>query len=324
MTAMKLTFVNVGYGEAMLVECPDPARPGGLFTMVIDGGSGEASEYADDRSGRIPMADYLADRGLDHIDVMVVTHIHEDHICGLPALLERWKPTELWQSLPKDLYKTQPEFASFPGADASQDKFRRALNDYRAMCAVMEGHIHTLSAGWSAAPCPGLTVQVLAPSAEKAEALERACRELSAAAGTPEFPGLLSRLDGRMNNYSLILSLTCQGVRILLPGDTNCAGYGGIDPAQLRADIFKVGHHGQRDGADQALLSAVRPKAVVCCASSDRRYESAWPDTLHLIQANGARLWFSDCPALPELDTPPHRALVFTVGGPEGMTACYQ
>ena len=28
MEKMKLTFVNVGYGEAMVLECPDSARPG--------------------------------------------------------------------------------------------------------------------------------------------------------------------------------------------------------------------------------------------------------------------------------------------------------
>ena len=36
MEEMTLTFVNVGYGEAILLECPDPARPGGRFVMVID------------------------------------------------------------------------------------------------------------------------------------------------------------------------------------------------------------------------------------------------------------------------------------------------
>ena len=39
MEELKLTFVNVGYGEAALLECPDPAFPGGTFVMVIDGGS---------------------------------------------------------------------------------------------------------------------------------------------------------------------------------------------------------------------------------------------------------------------------------------------
>ena len=47
MEKMKLTFVNVGYGEAMLLECPDPSRPGGVFTALIDGGSAEASEFED-------------------------------------------------------------------------------------------------------------------------------------------------------------------------------------------------------------------------------------------------------------------------------------
>ena len=45
MEELKLTFVNVGYGEAMVLECPDPAFPGGTFVMVIDGGSAEPEEY---------------------------------------------------------------------------------------------------------------------------------------------------------------------------------------------------------------------------------------------------------------------------------------
>ena len=49
---MTLTFFNVGYGEAVLAECPDPARPRGSFIMLLDGGSGEAEDdrlfYFDD------------------------------------------------------------------------------------------------------------------------------------------------------------------------------------------------------------------------------------------------------------------------------------
>ena len=54
MEKLKLTFVNVGYGEAALLECPDPAFPGGTFVMVIDGGSAEAEEYRDSATGRSP------------------------------------------------------------------------------------------------------------------------------------------------------------------------------------------------------------------------------------------------------------------------------
>ena len=100
MEELKLTFVNVGYGEAALLECPDPAFPGGTFVMVIDGGSAEAEEYRDSATGRIPLDQYLSLRGVDHIDLMAATHVHEDHLCGLLPAAEKLPPAALWQTLP--------------------------------------------------------------------------------------------------------------------------------------------------------------------------------------------------------------------------------
>ena len=112
---------------------------------------------------------------------------------------------------------------------------------------------------------------------------------------------------------------------MLLPGDTNRVGYGAIPAEELRADLFKVGHHGQLDGADEALLDAVQPEAVVCCASSDRRYNSAHPDILRMITQRGGRLYFSDCPAVPDgvIGAAPHQALEFTVNPAGVLTAAY-
>ena len=76
-------------------------------------------------------------------------------------------------------------------------------------------------------------------------------------------------------------------------------------------------------GADAALLAAVRPRAVVCCASSDRRYSSACPDTLKLLADCGAKLYFSDCPPVPGMSVPPHQALAFTVGSAGALEARY-
>ena len=135
MEKMKLTFVNVGYGEAILAECPDPLRPCGVFVMVIDGGSGEPGEYRDRASGRIPLAEYLSARGLNHIDVMVGTHIHEDHLCGLVPLLELWPPREFWQTLPAGLHRSLRPLPPLRDANSSQRKFLQSINDYRALCA---------------------------------------------------------------------------------------------------------------------------------------------------------------------------------------------
>ena len=326
METLKLTFVNVGYGEAALVECPDPAFRGGRFTMLIDGGRAEHAEFADRSSGRVPLAEYLLDRGLDHIDCMVGTHIHEDHTCGLLPVAERLAPGVFWQNLPRDFYRTvMRPLEESAAQNPSQSKFLRALNDYQKLCGTVTAHggaIRTMRAGEEGELCQGLRFRVLAAGNGE---LTELCRGLFAETDPAAFLKKLSALDARMNNFSLMLRLEYRGTRILLPGDTNCLGYGGLPPEELRAKLFKVGHHGQRDGVTEALMKAIRPEAVVCCASSDRRYESAHPGTLGMIARSGAHLYFSDCPRLPGLTDglAPHRALEFTVGAEGSWLARY-
>lgn len=322
---MRLTFVNVGYGEAMVLECP---APGGVFTMVIDGGSAEAEEYACGDSGRIPLADCLARRGVERVDLMVSTHIHEDHICGLLPVAERLAPQTLWQTLPAGFHlrmgPLDPALAETP----SQGKFLRALAAYRSLCALVGdrgGTVKTVLGGEILEPCPGLTVRVLAPGAARSEELAALCAGLYAPLEPMEFRRRLAALDAMMNNFSLMLLIEYHGTRLLLPGDTNCLGYGGISREDLRAHLFKVGHHGQRDGATEELLADIRPKMAVCCASSDRRYNSADADVLKMMARSGAALYFSDCPRVPGVTDGlrPHWGLEFTVGGGGALQARY-
>ena len=77
-----------------------------------------------------------------------------------------------------------------------------------------------------------------------------------------------------------------------------------------------MGHHGQRDGVSAEQMRMIRPRAVVCCASSDRRYNSAEPGILKMMADDGADLYFSDCPPGPDGTPPaPHRALEIRIGG---------
>ena len=311
--SLKLTFINVGYGEAMLIRCGETG-----FTMLVDAGSAEASEYADNVSGRIRAHEYLESIGLERIDLMVSTHVHEDHLCGLLPVVERWMPKVFWHALPDGYAESALRWVDPALAEnASQSKFIRALDDYQALCRTLRDggcKLVTVLSGHREALCDGLDCKVLgpdeAPMAELLERLRRACALPDGA----ELLKALSAVDGAMNNYSVILRLEYQGASVLLPGDTNRAGYGGIDPADLRADIFKVGHHGQADGASAALIDAVQPRYSVCCASSDRRYNSAHPDLMRMLRDKGARLCFSDCPPVEGIHVPPHQALTFTIG----------
>ena len=76
---LEIVFLDVGQGDAAFVRFPDGK------TMVIDGG---------ERSDRFAYGDwvlvpFLRHMGVGKVDVVVVSHPHNDHIGGLVALLEQ-------------------------------------------------------------------------------------------------------------------------------------------------------------------------------------------------------------------------------------------
>lgn len=329
MENMKLTFVNVGYGEAILLECPASDLPGGVFTMLIDGGSAEAEEYADRTTGRIPLTEYLKQRHVTRMDLLVSTHIHEDHLCGLLPVATWLPPAVFWQPLDAAAYRGMPPLDETLAETASQRKFLRALSDYEALCRRVEasgGALRSVLRGETLEPCPGLRIRVLGPGAAERSELERLCAELYQPQPVETLKQRLLALDARMNNFSLILLVEYRGTRMLLPGDTNCLGYGSLGEEDLRADLFKMGHHGQKDSVTDELLNLIQPRAAVCCASSDRRYNSADPAVLTRMQGNGVELYFSDCPEISGVTESlrAHQALEFTVGENGVLDARYR
>ena len=82
----RVTFLDVGQGDAALVETSDG------HTMLIDGGS--ASDRYD--IGKVVIAPLLWDRGIRRLDVVVATHPQLDHVGGLTFVLEKFQVGELW------------------------------------------------------------------------------------------------------------------------------------------------------------------------------------------------------------------------------------
>ncbi len=315
---MKLTFINVGYGEAVLVECPDAAYAGGTFTMLIDGGSAEAAEYADNNTGRTPTACFLKERGIDHIDLMVSSHIHEDHLCGLLPVAQQISVGRFWKSLPVEFWRKMPRLPLSLGPTTALQKQINAINDYRTLCSTLEAKgtkIFSLCASDKVYTlCQDLTLKVLAPSSKQVEQLVNMFLAVYQAADEDARRSALIKLDSAMNNFSLVLLLEYQGVRILLPGDTNRDGYAGIE-GDIRAHIFKVGHHSQIDGIGLEKFEQIHPQYVVSCASSDRRFGSAHPEILKMMSGKGAKLFFSDCPNVPPYTDGllPHQGVEFAI-----------
>ncbi len=95
---LELTSIDVGQGDSLLLLFPGGAR------MLVDGGGllqfGDVlkpnARKTNLNIGEDVVSPYLWTRGIKTLDVVVATHAHEDHIGGLPAILENFRPKELW------------------------------------------------------------------------------------------------------------------------------------------------------------------------------------------------------------------------------------
>lgn len=79
---LKVTFLDVGMGDSVLIEFPNDT------TMLIDAGSGGIEGFAD--IGRSVVAPYLWNKGIRRIDAVIGTHFHEDHMGGLLYILKNF------------------------------------------------------------------------------------------------------------------------------------------------------------------------------------------------------------------------------------------
>jgi beta-lactamase superfamily II metal-dependent hydrolase len=321
---MKITFINVGYGEAILVECFDKLHKDGRFTMLIDGGSNEASEF-EGYPFRVRALDYLQKTGIKQLNLVVSTHIHEDHVCGLLQVVKNLPVNNFWcnYGMAEGFIKTKLDLAL--AENESQRKFIKSINDYNELMELLinKGTIIRGVSGIreSVEICQGLYADILGPELAMADELKLRMKKLYEAENAPEQKKILVELDSWMNNTSIMMRLHAGSVKILLPGDTNSEGYEhiAVKPKLLESDIFKLGHHGQIDSVPQEIMKKINPGVIIACASSDRRYNSANPKLFEAIDKSSELkkgvFLFSDNVNLPPYSKgmKEHSALVINI-----------
>jgi len=75
---LTVSVIDVGQGDSILVESPSGK------TMLIDGGP----KYKRGDAGRRYVLPYLHKKGINKIDILVLTHPHDDHVGGLPSVIK--------------------------------------------------------------------------------------------------------------------------------------------------------------------------------------------------------------------------------------------
>jgi competence protein ComEC len=92
---MEMTTIDVGQGDSILLITPDK------HTLLIDAGGLPQWMHSDFDLGEQVVSSYLWNRGIDHLDVVAITHPHADHLGGMPAVIANFHPRELWLSIDK-------------------------------------------------------------------------------------------------------------------------------------------------------------------------------------------------------------------------------
>lgn len=79
---LKVNFINVGEGDCILIEAPNK------INILIDGGGTPQSDFDVGNKIVIP---YLRRKGINEIDLLILTHPHLDHLEGLLPILKEFK-----------------------------------------------------------------------------------------------------------------------------------------------------------------------------------------------------------------------------------------
>ena len=216
--------------------------------MLIDGGGNVGVPVDPGERVIVPL---LRARRRSRVDILVLTHPHPDHLGGLLAVARELSIGELW----------------YGGAPApAGSNYERLLALLRGRSVPLRGAAELCAAG--ALPLARVasdTLEVLHPC--------------------PLDPA------HSLNDNSLVLRITHGQHAALFMGDAEHWAEQRLlatHPAELAADLLKVGHHGSRTSSSPTLLASIHPRLATLSSGTRNRFGHPHPETLHHLREAGA------------------------------------
>jgi competence protein ComEC len=240
--ALHVTALDIGQGDAILVETPGGA------TMLVDGGPDP--ELTLRRLGaNLPFA-------ARRIDLLVLSHPHQDHVAGLVDVLDRFRIGLVVHA----------------GIDFENAAYDRLLAD-ASRAAVP---VHLARTGDVLALDGSTSLEIVYPD------------EADASSSLPDGDinnGSVVMLL-RHGGFTALLTGDAEA-----PIEAALIGRGRLDPV----DLLKVGHHGSHSSTTPGLLDATRPSVAVISSGEGNEYGHPAPETLATLAARpGIRVHRTD------------------------------
>ena len=302
-----LDFINVGNGDSILVrEMENGAQ---RFAMLVDCGHDnlirdDHPAPTDPRSCRIYAGDFLQKHGVAHLDILLVTHFHRDHIGGLGRVLDAVTVGKLITTY------VPPEGAEPLKPDADQTLHKAGRNLLRCVeryAKALREHPDRIG---ELVVLPGDRMERLQLTEDLSmdilfgePALYPRQRALFDAAfrGELDHYGLV-RWGKSMNVASMRQRLYYHGKQIVLGGDAYAHMW--ETETATPCDILKVPHHASLSSTTRKLLKMLRPKTMVVCVAAGRPDERPHPYIISLLKEFSADVHFTDAVDIPGLVEP--------------------
>ncbi|WP_028296188.1 ComEC/Rec2 family competence protein [Olivibacter sitiensis] len=274
-THTELNILPAYNGDSILIKTYD--KDNVEIIILIDGGTPSTFEYS--------LKKQLKE--ISKIDLLVLTHIDNDHIGGLinffkNSLIEKIEIGEIWYNQPDiEFYEPKPDKAliSVPQAEDWKALIKQKKTDVVIKEITTENQIRNIK---------GLELTILSPTPEIKNKLYEVWlkkrtkhkeKELKVliSKDTPNYSKSLEELNNIdfkpeksinndiYNSSSIAFLLKCPDLSFLLLADSRaeviCDNLKGLDYNEtnpLEVDFVKVSHHGSLNNTSQELLSLIK------------------------------------------------------------------
>ena len=169
--------------------------------------------------------EYLKSR-IRTLDIVVITHPHQDHLTGLKEVCDWFKPRSLWHN--GRHCKPDPVYEDW----SFYERLRGGTVLYCTPSRVQRGNSLTIG---------DTIVYVAGPS-------------------TPHLQGTVED----ENNNSIILAITTGKSKIVITGDSEKEQWATTDLRPLaNTTVFLASHHGREDGFFEPAMKVIKPQRIV-------------------------------------------------------------
>jgi competence protein ComEC len=204
------TFFAVNKGNMALVQF------GNGLNMMVD------CRCSADRPSPL---EYLRAK-INKLDIVLITHPHQDHITGLQEVCEFFEPKHFWHC--GRYFKPDPVFDDWTF-------YEKARKGQLSNCEPKAMHA-------------GQTVRI---------------GDSEIAILAPTLPFIEGTVDD-VNNNGIIFSIVTGKSKLVFTGDTQEEQWNTLDASKLEGtSILLASHHGRESGFSDKILRAMRPQRII-------------------------------------------------------------